>query len=146
MKKILLTIAMFFISSILVPKTLCNVPETLLGQRYFNFLSQKPTDNHHKNWKLLFSPAVKKIVNSKVICNNLAELTNQMIDIENTYGVAYITLLDLIESKNLNVNVIRFEITYHDASTETVITILKTNSEGLVEEINEVFGAKEFNS
>lgn len=110
---------------------------TSIGQRYLDLIRQFTKDDAH----LIFSSDVKNVINSKVICNNRNELISQMSDIIETFGVKKIELLELIVSSD-KVNVIRFEITYGDDTTESYITIIKCNDEGLIEEINEVFAEK----
>jgi len=123
--------------------TFCTAQKMTHGHRYINFISQKPNNPKDEKWKSLFAPSVKKIVNSKLICTNREQLTAQMIDIEKTFGVSHIQLLELLECANNTINVIHFEVTFNDNTTETIIAILRANDQGLIEEINEVFGTKD---
>ena len=112
---------------------------TPIGQQYINLISQFEKGVAQK----LFVSNAKKIVNSKVICNNRDQLLSQMQDIKETFGITKINLLELITGIDPRINVIRFEITYGDNTTESVISIIKCDDSGLIEEINEVFGEKE---
>ncbi len=114
-----------------------------IGNRYIEFIRQMPTDKLDSRWELLFCISVKKVINSKTVCSNRAQLIEQMCDVKKTYGIAQVQLLELIESIDPKINVIRFEITYNDQSIETVITIITCDEKGLIKEINEVFGEKE---
>ncbi len=90
---------------------------TAIGKRYIEFLerlSQFDQIQFNKDVELLFSAHVKKVVNSKTICNNRDQLVKQMREIIDTYGIASINLLELIIGKNEQLNVLRFEITYKD--------------------------------
>jgi hypothetical protein len=92
---------------------------------------------------LLFASNVKKIINSQLICNNRNELMQQMFDVWNTSGgVEKIDLLESISNADNSIEIIRFEIFFKDGAVESVITILKKNEQGLLCEINEVFGEK----
>lgn len=93
--------------------------------------------------KKLFAPNIKKIVNSKVVCADFDQVIGQMKSIEQTPGVNNMHVLELIEAKDSHINVLRFEIAYKDKTIESVITILKRNDNGQIEEINEVFGEKD---
>lgn len=117
-----------------------------IGQRYIEFLgllTNYDPNQFNKDVEALFSPSVKKIVNSKTVCTNLTELVGQMQDIIQTHGIKKVNLLELIKSTDPRINVLRFEISYNDNTIESVITIVKCNDAGLIEEINEVFGEKE---
>lgn len=111
--------------------------------QYIDLISHLDDENSTKNLESLFSPLVKKIVNSRTVCIDRNQLTKQMYDIQNNYGVDKINLLECIIGNNDKTNVIRFEITYKDGTTESVISILKCDEKGCIEEINEVFGEKE---
>lgn len=114
----------------------------LVGNKYINFLNQEPSQSTDKQWELLFAPNVKKVVNSKIICVNRDQLINQMISVENTYGVQKVELLEVIADSSGRINIIHFEVTFEDHTIETVIAILKCDDKGLIEEMNEVFGEK----
>ena len=119
----------------------------LFGQEYIDLIHElvkdKFNDTSLSTLKKLFAPNIKKVVNSKTICTNIDQVTAQMKNIEQTDGVDNIKVLELIESKNSHINILQFEITYKNNSTESVITILKRNDKGQIEEVNEVFGEKD---
>lgn len=113
-----------------------------IGQRYIDFINPKNVQTYFKNPELLFSQQVRKVVNSAQLVHNINELVEQMQDVTQKYGVVAVNLLDLIEAKDNTINVIRFEITYVDHTVDCVIAILKGNKQGLIYEINDVFGEK----
>ena len=90
----------------------------------------------------LFSPDVRKVVNSNVICSNRDQLLDQMEDVIKTFGIKQVDLLESIRSVDQTTHVIRFEISYQDNTTEAVITIIRCDDTGVIREINEVFGEK----
>lgn len=109
-----------------------------IGQRYFDFISQSNQDRAEE----LFSPTVKKIINSKLVCDNRDQLISQMQQVKDTFGIKKIEQLELIHDEVNFVSVIRFEITWNDDTTESIISIIKGDGTGLITEINEVFGEK----
>lgn len=118
-----------------------------IGLSYIAFLTafgQSPNNNFSKECESLFSLNVKKIINSKVICTSRAQLIKQMIDVRTTYGIHKVHLLESFESADRTADIIHWEITYaKDNSTESIMTIVKYNEKGIIEEINEVYGEKE---
>lgn len=116
------------------------------GQRYIDLMSQFIKEKFNADYlvtlKQLFAPNVKKIVNSNIVCTNLDQLIAQIKSVEQIYGIDNIHVLELIESKDARINVLRSEVIYKDKTIECVVTILKCNDNGLIEEINEVFGEK----
>jgi len=115
---------------------------TYIGQKYITFLNILKTGNFTKELELLFSPDIKKVVNSKLVCTDRAQLSKQMGDVVSTYGIKNVNLVELINSDDHKKNVIRFELTYNDNSTDSVISILTPDEHGLISEINEVAGEK----
>jgi hypothetical protein len=113
------------------------------GQRYINFLRQLESSHSILDLEALFSIDVKKIINSKIICTNRDQLIEQIQHVTQVHGNSKVNLLELIVSSNPLINIIRFEITWKDNTTDCVITVLKCNEFGLIEEINEVLGEKE---
>lgn len=115
-----------------------------IGQRYVDFLRTFEATSSMQEIEALFSPTVKKMVNSNIVSHNRDELVKQMRDVINNYGAvsSTINLLELIVGKNENINVIRFQILYKDNSTECVISIITCDDKGMIQEINEVFGDK----
>ena len=98
--------------------------------------------NWQKTFQALFSPNVVKLVNSKLICQNQAQLLEQMLDVKNTYGIYTIVPLEIIVSGQSTV--IHWELTYTDGDpSEVIISILKANDKDEIVEINEVFGEKD---
>lgn len=116
-----------------------------IGQRYIAFLNLFTTPNADflQEFESLFAPNMHKIINSKIICRNRTELLQQMTDIVTHDGVINISLLELITTQDAMMNIVRFEITFGDNNTESVISIIKGNEAGMITEINEVFGNKE---
>ncbi|MDR3646213.1 MAG: hypothetical protein P4L22_01590 [Candidatus Babeliales bacterium] len=117
-----------------------------IGLRYLDFLKVfaiPNQDNFSKEIESLFSPDIKKVVNSNLVCKDRNQLLEQMNDVKKTYGLGYMELLELFIDKNTNSNILSWEIKYKDNTVETVITILKYNELDLITEINEVFGEKE---
>ncbi|HZW60745.1 MAG TPA: hypothetical protein VFF04_00820 [Candidatus Babeliales bacterium] len=117
-----------------------------IGQRYIALLQSLSTFNTEKfndDCVALFSPTIKKVINSKIVCTNRKELMDQMLSIVQTYGIKNVDQLELIRDNDDTLTIIRFEITFNDNTTECVISIIKADRTGLIEEINEVFGEKE---
>lgn len=110
-----------------------------IGLRYIDCITHFEKESAHK----LFSSDARKIVNSRVICINRDQLISQMEQVHKTFGVSSVKLLELIEAIDPKINVIQFEITFKDDTTESVITIIKCTDSGLIQEINEVFGEKD---
>ena len=81
------------------------------GQHYLDFIINLRDEDSTKKAKLLFAADIKKIINSRLICNNRDELMQQMFDVWNeSGGVEKIDLLESISSGDNTVEVIRFEI------------------------------------
>lgn len=116
---------------------------TPIGQRYIEFLLKFSKNRDPEAMRLILAPDAKKVVNSRVICTNRDQIFQQMIDINDECGFLSLEVHQLIESVDKNVNVLRWEITYGDNTTESVITVITSNNEGQIVEINEVFGNKE---
>lgn len=115
------------------------VSQLSVGQRYRDFITDAAGAQTPEQ---LFAPAIKKVVNSKVVCHNRDELIQQMNDVHEGDGVTHIEVLDLVTGKSRNADILRFEVTFKDNSVFSVITILTANAAGKIEEINEVFGEK----
>ncbi len=109
-----------------------------IGQKYFDSLANIRQDGFAQGLELL-SPSVKKTVNLEVVCTNRDQVGRQMQDLLK-FGIKKIKLLELIEVDNKII--LRLEITYDDNTIEAVISVLTTDDQGLIEEINQVFGEK----
>jgi aminoglycoside 6'-N-acetyltransferase len=112
-----------------------------IGQRYIALLQQLSQDEQiERECAALFSPSLKKITNSQIICEGLADYQKQIKDFHATEKLKQVELLEIIKSENSDV--VRFEITYQDGSVDTVISLLKYDDSGKIEEINQVYGTK----
>lgn len=118
-----------------------------IGIRYIDFLQQFIKKNDidtelTQEVEALFSPDIKKIINSQVICTTRNNLLKQMTDIKATYAPHSVTLLEHLQAPG-HKDIIRWEISYtQDNTSETVITILTYTDNNVITEINEVFGEK----
>lgn len=74
--------------------------------------------------------------------NNRADTFKQMGKVKADYGLNEIIVYEYLETADKQKCAIRWEISYDDGDVESVITLVKANLEGLIEEINEVFGQK----
>lgn len=115
-----------------------NMKSELISKRYIDSIVHFNKERAAE----LFSPDVRKVVNSNVICGNRDQLLDQMEDVIKTYGIKQVDLLESIRSVDQATHVIRFEISYQDNTTEAVITIIRCDDTGVIREINEVFGEK----
>ncbi len=113
------------------------------GQQYLDFIVHLDSAQFLQQSNLLFASNVKKIVNSQLICNNRNELMQQMFNVwDASGGVEKVDLLESISNADNSIEIIRFEIFFKDGAVESVISILKKDDDGLLYEINEVFGEK----
>lgn len=115
-----------------------------IGHRYIDFLHKfKEAQGIGLSQEIddLFSPDMIKVVNSKRVCENRKEAFAQMEEVRSTYQPHSIKIHEYVDAGNQCV--IRWEIGYADNTTESVITIVSANQDGLITEINEVFGEKE---
>jgi hypothetical protein len=145
MKNALLLGCVFFGSFTVIMAENYVIQDSLtIGQKYINFIGRLDNKDSIGALESLFSPSIKKVINSKVICSDREQLRQQMFDVLNiSGGVDKIDLFENIMSRDNGINIICFEITFKDGAVESVISIIKSNSAGLIEEINEVFGEKE---
>jgi hypothetical protein len=114
-----------------------------VGQRYLEFISHPSAMNNTEQLEALFAPNVKKTVNSNLICTGRDQLAKQMKEVNDSFGISKVDPQQIIIGADSNINVIHFEISFaSDNSTESVISIIRSNDQGLIEEINEVFNDK----
>ncbi|MGE0009631.1 MAG: hypothetical protein AB7F19_03745 [Candidatus Babeliales bacterium] len=119
--------------------------EKSVGEKYIEFLRvfTAPQDaDLSKEIKTLFTPTAKKVVNLREVSTNWAETLKQMNAVKTEFGIQEIKVHEYLETADKRTGIIRWEITYNDGDVESVITIIKANAQGLIEEINEVFGQK----
>lgn len=117
-----------------------------IGQQYIDFLHLFKTAEHvdlSQEINALFSPKLRKTVNAYQIAQNRTDTFKQMQEIRDTCEPHSITVHEYLESSDHRKCAIRWEISYgNDDTTESVITIITADDNGLIEEINEVFGLK----
>lgn len=117
-----------------------------IGQLYIEFLQLFKDSNDadlSKEIEALFSPTLIKVINSYQISKNRTETFKQMNEIRVNSKPFLIRIHEYLESADHRKCAIRWEISYaDDNTTESVITIITANGEGLIAEINEVFGEK----
>lgn len=141
--KILLAVVLIM-SNLVISKEMFMQTDTV-ALRYIAFLDmfhQSKSNNLISEISSLFSPEIKKVVNSQTVCSNREELIKQMDDVVEACGIEATKLLEFIMSNDNKSCVLRWEITYKDNTAESIITILKYDEKGSITEINEVFGQK----
>lgn len=116
-----------------------------IGEKYMDFLKLFKTMSEaqlEKEVESLFAPNLKKVVNLRELSNNRADTFKQMSKVKAEYGLNDIIVYEYLETGDKQKCAIRWEISYDDGDVESVISVIKANAEGLIEEINEVFGQK----
>ena len=116
-----------------------------IGEKYIDFLQLFKASRGadlSQEIEALFAPTLKKVVNSCEISKNRTETFKQMNAVKEDYGIQSILVHEYLEAADKRKCAIRWEISYADGDIESVITIISTNQEGLIEEVNEVFGQK----
>lgn len=90
----------------------------------------------------LFAVGVTKITNSKIICTGRSNLLKQLYHFHATDRIKSVELLETIQCADHRQVVIRFEITYQNGDIDVVISIFKSDDNGQIAEINQVYGSK----
>ncbi len=117
-----------------------------IGEKYIDFLNvfrAARGADLSKEIEALFAPTLKKVVNSREISRNRTETFKQMNEIKEDYGIQSMLVHEYLETADKRKCAIRWEISYDDGDVESVITIITANKDGLIDEINEVFGQKD---
>jgi hypothetical protein len=116
-----------------------------VGQRYFEFVklfTEVNREDFSQELAKTFAADVTKIINGRLVCTNSQDMLRHMKDVKNKHGISNVVLHELIRSDDNRANVIRWDITYKDNTTESIITIVKYTNDNLITEINGVFGDK----
>lgn len=120
-----------------------------VGQRYVRFLEQFGAEDSGDIKELmasLFADDCQKVVNGKIITQNVQELYNQMAQAKEVVGTWSVRLMNpTVVTVDTNMIVIHYEIPTQHIGTFVVMKFLTVDN-GFITEINEVYNMLEATS
>ena len=112
-----------------------------IGKQYFEFLtefSNPAVQDVPASFPTLFSPRCRKIVNAKLLCQDVDEVYMQLLEAKSDFGNHTITNSKILTEKKKKTCVLYF-LLKTPATSYVVTTLLLVDETGLITEINDVY-------
>ncbi len=117
-----------------------------IGEKYIDFLKSfidMSEAQLEKEVETLFAPDLKELVNLSELSKSRVETLKQMKKVKADKAIKSIMVHEYFETADKQKCAILLEILYTDGEVDSVISIVKANTQGLIGEINQVFGQKD---
>ena len=112
-----------------------------IGKQYFEFLtefSNPAVQDVPASFPTLFSPRCRKIVNAKLLCQDVDEVYMQLLEAKSDFGNHTITNSKILTDHEKKTCVLYF-LLKTPATSYVVTTLLLVDETGLITEINDVY-------